>query len=150
MRKLGLAVIFVCVVAAGCGSSGGGGSYGGGGSGSATTASGGSAAVPSNLSGPTNAHGTGKVTGGKVTIELDDDYFGPTVITAKAGEKVAILLKNEGKKEHNFTLTAAKVNEDIPAGGTKTVTVTVPAQADAGWYCEYHQKSGMQGSFKVT
>jgi plastocyanin len=146
MRKLFGALVLagaMSVVVAGCGSSESGGS-------GSEPASGPASELPSNLSGPTSNHGTAKVEDGKVEVELDDDYFGPTVIEAKAGEKVTLELKNEGTKEHNFTLEAADVDEDLEPGDTKTVTVTVPDQSDAGWYCEYHQDGGMQGSFLVS
>ena len=60
-----------------------------------------------------NAHGTVVAKDGKVEVELDDKYFQPTFIKAKAGEKLTLELKNEGSLEHNFTLTGTKINEDI-------------------------------------
>jgi plastocyanin len=140
-RAIALISLSACLLVAGCSSSGGDSSSG----------SGDSVSTPSvpGLKGTVNTHGTLVAKDGKVEVELDDKYFEPTFIKAKAGEKLTLELKNEGSLEHNFSLTGTKVNEDIEAGDTKTVTVTVP-DTPTVYFCEYHQSAGMQGAFLVT
>ncbi len=138
MRRSIAALALCCVVLAACGSSGG----------SDSSAKASDAKVPG-LSGSVNDHGTKTVSGGKIEIELDDDYFGPTFIKANAGDKVTLELKNEGTHEHNFSMKASKVDVDLDAGESKDVTITVPDSSTA-YFCEYHQAKGMQGGFIVS
>lgn len=162
----------LALAAAGCGSSAGskatardssaagtsaaGRAYGGTGasdSGTSTTTAApatGGAAVPPSLPGKVNDMGTKDATdGGTVEVDLSDNAFGPTYIKAPAGAKITLSLKNTGQREHNFTMKAANVNEDLQPGSSKDVKVMVPQASDVSFFCEYHKAIGMQGSFIV-
>ncbi len=131
MRKLALTLSLVALFAIGCGGDGGG--EGGG-------------KAPVSLAGTTNNHGT-KTASGETEVELDDFYFGPTFIKAKAGQKIEIELKNEGKAVHTFTSTdLGNVDEQLAAGTSKKITVTAPASGHALFFCRFHQGQGMQGA----
>lgn len=138
MKKLCVTMVLMCALSFGCSKKHD--------STTSTTTGGGDAASGAALSGKVNEHGTKTPSGDKIEVELDDFYFAPTHIKAEVGSKLTIELKNEGKAKHNFTMEAAKVNVDLEPGASKTVTLTVPKASDAGFYCEYHRKGGMQGS----
>ncbi|MCU1356203.1 MAG: cytochrome [Acidimicrobiales bacterium] len=143
MSRLIAATALACLLIAGCSSSGGDSSAKATKTNKTNTPS-----IPG-LKGSVNDHGTKTVSGGKVEVELDDDYIGPTFIKAAAGTKLTLELKNGGSKEHNFSLTGTKVNEDIEPGKSVSVDVTVPDTSTV-YFCEYHQAKGMQGGFIVS
>ena len=103
-------------------------------------------APPVSLSGTTNNHGT-KTASDSMEVELDDFYFGPTFIKAKAGQKITVELHNEGSTAHTFTTTeAGSVDEEVAPGAKKTVTITAPASGSALFFCRFHRGTGMQGA----
>lgn len=57
----------------------------------------------------TESHGTKDVSGetGKVEVEMYDNYFEPTVLKGKPGQKVELELKNSGKAAHTFTVSTS-------------------------------------------
>ena len=59
-------------------------------------------------------------------------------------------LKNEGKREHNFSVDAQGVDKDIEAGADATVTVTIPRSGEISFYCSYHRSKGMAGALEAT
>src|SRR6185503_129854 len=63
----------------------------------------------------TESHGTKDVSGetGKVEIELYDDYFEPTVLKGKPGQKVELELKNEGNNPHTLTISDQMVDQEV-------------------------------------
>jgi plastocyanin len=88
----------------------------------------------------------------KVTLTAKDFEFSPTTIDATPGEKFTITFKNTGSAEHNFSITSLKVNQDLEAGKTATVTFTAPSTAgDVQYFCEYHKDSkNMVGTLHVA
>lgn len=88
----------------------------------------------------------------KVTLTAKDFEFSPTTIDAKPGEKFTITFKNTGSAEHNFSITSLKVNQDLEAGKTATVSFTAPSTAgDVQYFCEYHKDSkNMVGTLHVA
>jgi len=100
---------------------------------------------PVSLAGTTTNHGT-KTASSSMEVEIDDFYFGPTFIKAKAGEKITLELKNEGKAVHTFTSTDLNVDEQLAAGASKKITITAPQTGHALFFCRFHQGQGMQGA----
>lgn len=47
-------------------------------------------------------------------------------------------LKNEGTTEHNFTLSDQRIDQDVGAGKTASVTVTIPKSGTLTFYCKYY------------
>jgi plastocyanin len=85
------------------------------------------------------------------TVEAYDFYFSPTTLNVKAGSTVKLTLKNEGQKEHNFSITSASVSTDVANGADATVTFTAPAAGDVQFFCKYHKDSKqMVGTLHVT
>ena len=98
-----------------------------------------------------NDHGTKTASSsGKTEVELYDYYFEPTVIEGKAGQKVKLELKNEGKVDHSFTVDSEKIDKTISPGDEAEVTVTIPKSGVVSFYCKFHKSSGMAGALAVT
>lgn len=87
-----------------------------------------------------------------VSLEAKDFEFNPASIDVGAGQKVTVTFKNTGTVEHNFSITSLKVNQDLEAGKTATVTFTAPSTAgDIEYFCEYHKASkNMVGTLHVA
>jgi plastocyanin len=97
-----------------------------------------------------NSKGTKNVSGAKnVELEMDDFYFKPTVLKGTPGQKLGIELKNEGKVEHNLTITNQQIDKDVPAGGKAKVSITFPKSGTLSFFCKYHQAQGMRGSLQA-
>jgi len=95
-----------------------------------------------------NDHGT-KTVSKETELELDDYYFKPTVIQGKAGQKVTLELKNEGKVEHSFTIDSQGIDKTLSPCEDAKVTVTIPASRSVSFYCKFHKSSGMAGALAV-
>ncbi len=97
-----------------------------------------------------NDHGSKDVSGeSKVEVELDDDYFEPTVLEGKAGERVTLELKNEGGSEHNLTIDELQIDQDVEPGDETELEVTFPDSGTLTFYCKYHRGQGMAGAFRT-
>jgi plastocyanin len=98
-----------------------------------------------------NDHGTKDVSGeSKVEVELDDDYFEPTVLEGKPGERVTLELKNEGGSEHNLTIDELQIDQDVEPGEEAEVEVTFPDSGTLTFFCKYHRGQGMAGAFRTA
>jgi plastocyanin len=96
-------------------------------------------------------HGERDITNGpaSVAVELDDFYFGPTILVGKPGASVKLELENEGTVEHNFSLTAQNVSTDVEPGQKAEVTVTFQT-GTAPFFCKYHAPKGMRGELRAS
>ena len=107
-------------------------------------------AAPVQLTGTVNNHGSKTLTGmtSAISLEQDSYYFEPTFLKADSGAHITVTLKNTSKVEHNFSITSLKVDKDVEAGKTETVTVALPSgTAPVAFFCKYHKSLGMQGAF---
>jgi plastocyanin len=96
-------------------------------------------------------HGTKDASGmEELDVELDDDYFEPTVITGTPGQKLKLELENEGSNEHNFKLESQSLDQDVDAGEKADVTVTIPQSGQVSFYCKYHKQLGMAGALAAS
>jgi plastocyanin len=95
---------------------------------------------------------TGGSTSAGTTLEAKDFQFTPASFSVATGQKVTVTFKNAGTVDHNFSITSLKVNQDLGAGKTATVTFTAPSSAgDVEFFCEYHKASkNMVGTLHVT
>jgi plastocyanin len=79
--------------------------------------------------------------------ELDDKYFNPTFIHAKAGEKITFKVKNEGSLSHTFTSDDLSIDKQVNPGKSTKFTVTVPSNgAVFQFHCQFHEQLGMVGA----
>jgi len=85
-------------------------------------------------------------------VEAYDFRFDPKALNVKAGQKVTLTFKNEGKAEHNFSVTSLAVDRDAESDATQTVTFTAPGSAgDVQFFCKYHKDShNMVGTLHVS
>ena len=75
--------------------------------------------APVKLGQKVNVKGTKDVSSkstAKLDMELDDKYFAPTFIKAKAGEKITLEMENEGSLPHTFTSDGLAVDEQVDPG----------------------------------
>jgi plastocyanin len=143
MRKAIVAMLLLPVLLAACGSDDKNTTANSKGT-SATTA--GSSDAPVDVASKITAHGTKDASAlDKLEVEADDYYFGPTYIKVKAGQKLTLEVKNEGKATHTFTSDALGVDKELKPGESADVEITVPATDASLFYCRFHQGSGMQG-----
>jgi len=82
-------------------------------------------------------------------LELDDFYFGPTVLEGDAGQELALGLFNDGGVPHTFTIDGV-VDEELPSGvGGIEIEVTFPDSGAVVFYCRFHRGQGMLGALSV-
>jgi plastocyanin len=96
-------------------------------------------------------HGSEDVAGASETeVELDDFYFGPTVLEGDAGQQLTLTLFNEGDAPHTFTIDELRIDEELEPGTTDvTVEVTFPDSGALPFYCRFHESGGMVGGLSV-
>jgi plastocyanin len=95
-------------------------------------------------------HGSQDVSGmSEFQLELDDFYFGPTVLEGEAGQQLALGLHNEGGVSHSFTIDGV-IDEELPSGADGiSVDVSFPQSGALVFYCKFHRGQGMLGALSV-
>jgi plastocyanin len=97
-----------------------------------------------------NDHGRARVTdGGTIEMEMDDDYFAPTILRGPAGATVTIELENEGTRPHNFRVPGQGIDLDCGVRARGAVEVIFPPSGVLMFICRYTATSGMRGAFAV-
>jgi plastocyanin len=97
-----------------------------------------------------NDHGSRSVVGeDSEDVELDDNYFAPTVLTGSAGQSFNVRLKNEGGITHTFTIDEQNIDEELQPDEESSVTVTFPQSGTVVFYCRFHRGLGMFGGLAV-
>ena len=97
-----------------------------------------------------NDHGSRSVVGeDSEDVELDDNYFAPTVLEGSAGQRFTVRLKNEGGTTHTFTIDEQQIEEELQPDEESTVTVTFPWSGTVIFYCRFHRGTGMFGGLQV-
>ncbi|PFK99710.1 cytochrome B [Priestia megaterium] len=84
-----------------------------------------------------------------VEVQLNDDYFNPETITIPSGKTKTLILKNEGQKEHTFTVEKLGIDAEVQPGKEKTITVKPQSPGTYELICRYHFNSGMVGKVIV-
>ena len=90
---------------------------------------------------------SGKASGGNtVSLTAKDFSYTPTAVSVKQG-KVTFSVENSGSVEHNLSIEDLKVNKDVEAG--KSASVTVDAKPGTyAFHCEYHPTK-MKGTITI-
>ena len=101
------------------------------------------------LTGPIEDRGTAEASGGAVTLEASEFAFSPTCVEAGAGETLEVTVTNGGSALHNLTIESLEIDEDVQAGETINVEVTLPDSGSVPFVCKYHEANGMQGAFLI-
>ena len=95
--------------------------------------------------GTTGSTGSTGSSGSTASISIKNFAFNPNTLTVSSGS-TDITITNNDTVTHTFTLDDGSVNESIPAGTTKTVTVDI-TQTTA-WHCSIHKT--MTGTLTVA
>ncbi|WP_342044525.1 cupredoxin domain-containing protein [Bacillus sp. OTU530] len=84
-----------------------------------------------------------------IEVKLNDDYFNPKAITIPNGGTTTLVLKNEGRKEHTFTVEKLGIDAEVQPGKEKTITVKPEKPGTYELICRYHFQEGMVGKVIV-
>ena len=94
-----------------------------------------------------NLHGIARVAdGGSIEMEMDEDYFEPSVLKGAPGATVTIELQNEGTRSHNFSVPGQGIDLQCGVRSRDEVTVTFPRSGVLLFRCKYTATSGMRGA----
>jgi plastocyanin len=98
-----------------------------------------------------NDHGTKDVSGAdEAGVEMDDEfYFEPTVLKGTPGQTLKLDLENSGNLQHNFSIEAQNISQDVAPQEKQEVTVTFPQSGIVEFFCRFHRSSGMIGELSV-
>lgn len=97
---------------------------------------------------------TGAPTAGVTEINVvgTEFSFNPSRIRVRAGERIKITFKNNGRAPHNFILEGLDIGTKIiGAGQIDVVEFVAPASGTYTFFCSVagHRTAGMKGSLKV-
>lgn len=88
----------------------------------------------------------------RITVEVDEFFFDPDVITVDKGDKVIVTLENEGQIPHNWGIPEFGVRTDtIEPGEEDTVTFIANKKGTFTFYCSVtgHRGAGEYGELEV-
>lgn len=89
----------------------------------------------------------------EIKVSGSEFVFSPKTLTVKAGEKVRIAFKNNGKLSHNITIDELNVaSKTISSGETDTVEFVAQKTGSYVMYCSVgnHRQRGLEGSVEVN
>ncbi|MFZ8824372.1 MAG: cupredoxin domain-containing protein [Desulfurococcales archaeon] len=86
----------------------------------------------------------------EIEAELDDYYFQPKSISIPLGEAVRLVLKNEGRSTHTFTIDELGINVRLAPGETKIIEITPNKVGSYTFYCIPHRALRMVGNLTIT
>jgi uncharacterized cupredoxin-like copper-binding protein len=114
------------------------------------------APAPAKPPGPYTANGEADASSGKAALQLLDTmkYQPNTLTNAKAGSTLTVDLKNAGATVHSIVAPQMGIptKKEVPAGGSASVTLTVPSQPGTYFFwCPEpgHAEAGMVGEVQV-
>jgi plastocyanin len=98
---------------------------------------------------PLNDHGKKDVSSlSDFTLEIDDNYFQPTFLKVKAGQKLSLELENQGASQHTFTITSLNIDQVVDPSAKKEIEITFSdSGADIAFFCRIHGAAVMRGGF---
>ena len=86
----------------------------------------------------------------EIVLVATEFRFGPTKLTLPAGRSVTLVLKNEGKLEHDLVL-AGDIKLNAKPGQTTRLAVTLATAGKSSFFCSIpgHKDAGMTGELLV-
>jgi plastocyanin len=98
-----------------------------------------------------NFHGRVSVDDGDtLEMEMDEDYFAPSVVTGPPGATVMIELENDGTRAHNFKVPGQGINLLCGVRSHDEVTVRFPRSGTLLFRCTLGRGSGMRGALVAS
>jgi plastocyanin len=97
------------------------------------------------LTGAIEDRGTAEAPGGAITLDASEFAFAPTCVQADGGQTLEVTVTNSGSALHNLSVESLGIDEDVQAGETISVEVTLPDSGAVPFVCKYHVANGMQG-----
>jgi plastocyanin len=86
-----------------------------------------------------------------VEVAQHDYFFRPATLVGTPGQTLTIDLKNEGAAAHTFTIEGPlPVDEDVQPGEVGQVRITFPESGEVTFECTYHENRGMVGTLEVS
>jgi len=96
-------------------------------------------------------HGTKDVRGARsVYIEMEDNYFAPTVLRGRPGQRLLVKVENESQSPHTFTTADGQVDMELQPGMVAEARVTLPRSGNLSFFCKLQKANGMAGGFTVS
>lgn len=92
---------------------------------------------------------------GAVALTAASYSFSPESITARAGEKLVLLVKNTSGSDHNITIESPDGRTlrsvDLPAREKISVTILLEKAGKYPFYCDqpFHTTLGMEGEIRA-
>ena len=97
-----------------------------------------------------NLHGKARVAdGGTIEMEMDDDYFEPSILVGAPGATVTLELENDGVRAHNLFVPGQDIDLRCGVRARDDVEVTFPTSGVLVFRCRYTATSGMRGALRV-
>jgi len=85
--------------------------------------------------------------GDTIEMEMDEDYFAPSVLSGPPGATVTIELTNDGTRAHSFKVPGQGINLVCGVRSHDAVTVRFPRSGTLLFRCTFGRGSGMRGAF---
>ena len=84
------------------------------------------------------------------TIDAEDFFFSPNVLTGSAGQQLTLTIDNQGAATHTFTIASEHIDVTLAPGTQQTVKVTFPNSGSTEFLCRFHESMGMTGELQVA
>jgi plastocyanin len=98
-----------------------------------------------------NLHDTARASdGGTIEMEMDDDYFEPSILVGTPGATVTLELINEGVRPHNLFVPGQGIDLRCGVRAQDEVDVSFPTSGVLVFRCRYTATSGMRGALRVA
>jgi hypothetical protein len=99
----------------------------------------------------TTYHGTADVTGTpNVTINMQADYFEPTVIRGNPGQELVLNLENTTEDAHTFTTANGLADIEVKPRSVAEGKITLPASGNLAFFDRLDNDRAMAGVFTVS
>ncbi len=84
------------------------------------------------------------------TIDQEDFFFSPNVLTGSADQQLTLTIDNQGAATHTFTIASEHIDVTLAPGTQQTVKVTFPNSGSTDFLCRFHESMGMTGELQVV
>lgn len=90
-------------------------------------------------------------TGREITMSSGDNWYRPNELEVSRGERITLVISNDGVLTHNISIDEFDVKKDYRPGETVRVTFTPDRTGEFRFYCDEpgHAEAGMVGVLRV-